>query len=42
MVDEGRARIAKERESLKTELGAVSTQLARDIAARVLGREVQP
>jgi len=42
MVDEGRARIAKERESLKGELGAVSTQLARDIASRVIGREVQP
>jgi len=42
MVDEGRARIAKERDALKTELGAMSTQLARDIAGRVLGREVQP
>jgi len=41
LVDEGRARIAKEREALKTELNAVSTQLARDIAGRVLGREVQ-
>ncbi len=42
MVEEGRARIAKEREALKTELGTVSRQLARDIAGRVLGREVQP
>lgn len=42
MVDEGRARIAKERETLRAELGTVSTQLARDIASRVVGREVQP
>lgn len=42
MIDEGRARIAKERDALRTELGAVSQTLARDIATRVLGREVQP
>ena len=42
MVEDGRARIAKERETLKTELNTVSTQLAREIAGRVLGREVQP
>jgi len=42
LVDDGRARIAKEREALKGELGTVSQQLARDIASRVLGREVQP
>jgi F-type H+-transporting ATPase subunit b len=42
MVDEGRARITKEREALRAELGAVSQQLARDIASRVVGREVQP
>lgn len=42
MVEEGRARIAKERETLRAELGTVSTQLARDIASRVVGREVQP
>lgn len=42
MVDEGRARIAKERETLRAELGTVSNQLARDIATRVIGREVQP
>ena len=42
MVDEGRARISKERESLRGELGAVSQLLARDIASRVIGREVQP
>lgn len=41
MLAGGRARIATERESLKAELGTVSTQLARDIATRVLGREVQ-
>jgi F-type H+-transporting ATPase subunit b len=40
MVDEGRARIAKERESLQVELKTISNQLARDIAGRVLGREV--
>ncbi|MGZ5968984.1 MAG: F0F1 ATP synthase subunit B family protein [Polyangiales bacterium] len=42
VVEEGRARIAKEREALKGELGTVSQQLAREIASRVLGREVQP
>jgi F-type H+-transporting ATPase subunit b len=42
MLEEGRARISKEREALKTELGTMSHQLARDIATRVLGREVQP
>lgn len=42
MVDEGRARITKERETLRAELGTVSRDLARDIASRVLGREVQP
>jgi F-type H+-transporting ATPase subunit b len=42
MLEEGRARIGKERDALKTELGTMSNQLARDIAARVLGREVQP
>lgn len=42
MLHGGRTRIQDEREKLKTELGTLSTQLARDIAARVLGREVQP
>ena len=42
LVDDGRAKIAKEREALRGELGAVSQQLARDIASRVMGREVQP
>ena len=41
MVDEGRARINKERESLRAELTTTSHQLAREIASRVLGREVQ-
>lgn len=41
MVEEGRAKIANERESLRAELQTVSNALARDIATRVLGREVQ-
>lgn len=41
MVDQGRERIAKEREALRTELRTTSQQLARDIASRVIGREVQ-
>lgn len=42
MLHGGRTRIHDEREKLKAELGTLSTQLARDIATRVLGREVQP
>lgn len=41
MIEEGRAKIAAERERLQAELGGQSQQLARDIAGRVLGREVQ-
>ncbi len=38
--DEGRARIAKEVNAIRFDLGRQSEQLAREIAARVLGRSV--
>lgn len=41
VVEEGRARIAKEAEMIRTDLRAVTTTLASDIAERVLGREVR-
>ncbi len=40
MVDEGRARIAKDAETIRKELGQTASALARDMASRVLGREV--
>ena len=40
IVGEGRDRIAEEIHSIRFELGRNSERLARDIAARVLGREV--
>jgi len=42
MVEEGKAKIAKDGVALRTELTATAQGLARDIAGRVLGREVQP
>lgn len=42
MLEQGRAKIAKDAEALRAELGVTSQSLARDIASRVLGREVQP
>jgi F0F1-type ATP synthase membrane subunit b/b' len=40
IIDDGRARIAEEVHAVRFELGRSSEKLARDIAARVLGREV--
>lgn len=40
IIDDGRARIAEEIHAVRFELGRSSEKLARDIAARVLGREV--
>jgi F-type H+-transporting ATPase subunit b len=40
IVEEGRQRIAEEIHEIKFDLGRNSERLARDIAARVLGREV--
>jgi F-type H+-transporting ATPase subunit b len=40
IVEEGRARIAEEIHEIKFDLGRNSERLARDIAGRVLGREV--
>lgn len=40
IIDEGRERIEEEIHSIKFELGRDSERLARDIAGRVLGREV--
>jgi F-type H+-transporting ATPase subunit b len=40
VIDEGKARIAREAATLRAELSAKSGELARDIASRVLGREV--
>lgn len=40
IVDEGRQRIAEEIHEIKFDLGRSSERLARDIAGRVLGREV--
>jgi F-type H+-transporting ATPase subunit b len=40
IVEEGRQRIAEEVHEIKFDLGRDSERLARDIAARVLGREV--
>jgi len=40
VVDEGRRRIETEVNSIRFDLGKQSERLARDIAARVLGREV--
>jgi F-type H+-transporting ATPase subunit b len=40
LLEEGKARIAKDAEGLRKELDATSQQLAREIASRVLGREV--
>jgi F-type H+-transporting ATPase subunit b len=42
MLEEGKAKIAKEAEGLRTELTATAQSLAREMASRVLGREVQP
>ncbi|GAC1351498.1 MAG: hypothetical protein NVS3B20_03090 [Polyangiales bacterium] len=41
LLEEGKAAIAKEATVLRAELSKQSQSLARDIAARVLGREVQ-
>jgi F-type H+-transporting ATPase subunit b len=41
MLDEGKVRIQKEADSLRKELDATSQALAREMASRVLGREVQ-
>jgi F-type H+-transporting ATPase subunit b len=41
MLEEGRKRIASEGEQMRKELDAAAQTLARDIATRVLGREVQ-
>lgn len=41
MLDEGRKRIADEGAQLRKDLDAAAQALARDIATRVLGREVQ-
>jgi F-type H+-transporting ATPase subunit b len=41
IVDEGRERLQEEIHSIRFELGRDSERLARDIAARVLGREVR-
>jgi F-type H+-transporting ATPase subunit b len=40
IVDEGRTRIDKEVQAVRFQLGQSSERLARDIATRVLGREV--
>jgi F-type H+-transporting ATPase subunit b len=40
IVDDGRSRIEEEIHSIRFELGRDSERLARDIASRVLGREV--
>jgi F-type H+-transporting ATPase subunit b len=40
IVEEGRQRVAEEIHEIKFDLGRNSERLARDIAARVLGREV--
>jgi len=40
IIDEGRERIAEEIHSIRFELGRDSERLARDIAGRVLGREI--
>ena len=40
LVDEGRKAIEIEKKSLRTELFARADNLARDIAGRVLGREI--
>ena len=40
LLEEGKAKIAKDGEGLRKELDATSQALAREIASRVLGREV--
>jgi F-type H+-transporting ATPase subunit b len=40
IIEDGRTRIQKESQAVKFELGQSSERLARDIASRVLGREV--
>ena len=40
LLEEGKAKIAKDGDALRKELEATSQQLAREIASRVLGREV--
>jgi F-type H+-transporting ATPase subunit b len=40
VVEEGKAKLERERRSLRTELASTSEELARDIASRVLGREI--
>ncbi|HEX4340343.1 MAG TPA: ATP synthase F0 subunit B [Polyangiaceae bacterium] len=40
IIDDGRERIAEEIHSVRFELGRSSERLARDIASRILGREV--
>lgn len=42
ILDEGKAKITKEIEALRTDLRAAEPQLAADIASRILGREVTP
>lgn len=39
-VEEGRVRIAKEASSVRAELGTSAAEIAREMAARVLGRQV--
>jgi F-type H+-transporting ATPase subunit b len=40
LVEQGREKLEAERRSLRTELSARAAEIARDIASRVLGREV--
>jgi F-type H+-transporting ATPase subunit b len=40
MIDDGRAKIAKDATTIRAELDAVSKTVARELASRVLGREV--
>jgi F-type H+-transporting ATPase subunit b len=40
IVEDGKAKIAKEGQTIRSELGVKSSEIAREIAARVLGREV--
>ena len=41
LLEQGKSKIAKDGAALRTELDGVSQTLAREIASRVLGREVQ-
>ena len=40
LVEQGKAKLEGERQAIRAELGSRSADIARDIAARVLGREV--